>query len=144
VAFHDILSDGHVTLTTEWKDAAPGSVQFDISHDGGSGIIIGARRWDKARGGTKWVESAQFPLHQPVPFWQSQRDAHLLGTVSYHGRPAWKVSFFDPNGGPAWFTIIVDKATLHTMELWMTAQAHFMHDTYHSFNGVSISPPPAT
>ena len=77
---------------------------------------------------------SQYPVHQPVPFWRSASDAHLLGTVSDHGHPAWKVSFFDLSGGPGWFTIIVDKASLHTTQLWMTAQDHFMHESYGSFN----------
>ena len=46
--------------------------------------------------------------------------------MSSGGRPAWKVSFFDFPGGPAWFTIVVDKATRHTKELWMVAQVHFI------------------
>jgi hypothetical protein len=142
IAFDDSLSDGHVTLITKWKDIAPNRVQFAIEDDGGSGIIIGDRRWDKSRASNRWVESAQYPVHQPVPFWQSATDAHLLGTVTYHGRPAWKVSFFDLSGGPAWFTILVDKGTLHTMQLWMIAQDHFMHETYTAFNTpIQINPP---
>jgi hypothetical protein len=51
------------------------------------------------------------------------------------------VSFFDP-GKPAWFDILLDKATLRTFDLHMTTTAHFMHDVYSSFNRAGpISPP---
>ena len=80
-------------------------------------------------------------MTQPQPFWQSAVDAHVLGSVNVHGRPAWKVSFFDPKT-PAWFTILVDKQTKHTLDLSMTAAAHFMHDTYGSFDApLTIEPP---
>jgi hypothetical protein len=61
--------------------------------------------------------------------------------VSVDGRPAWRISFFDP-GTPGWFTILVDKATMHTLDIRMTAIAHFMHDVYGPFNApISITPP---
>src|SRR5258708_28764376 len=97
-------------------------------------MIIGDPRWAKLGARGRCVRSSQYPVHQPIPFWQSATDAHLLGTVIDHGRPAWRVSFFDLAGGPGWFTIIVDKASLHTTELWMTAQDHFMHESYGSFH----------
>ena len=142
LAYHDSLSDGHVTLQTNWKIVAPDRIEYSIEKNLGAKIIIGDRSWNQLAGTTRWLPSPQYPVHQPVPFWQSVADAHLLGTVSYHGRPAWKVSFFDLAGGPAWFTILVDKGTLHTMELWMTAQDHFMHETYKAFNApITITPP---
>ncbi len=138
---HDKLGDGNATLDTFWKIVAPDRVAYAIS-DGDESIIIGNRRWVKPAGSKRWIESAQEPVQQPQPFWQSAADARILGTVSVHGRPAWKISFFDPQT-PAWFTILVDKATMHTVDMRMTATAHFMHDTYGSFDGpVSVTPPP--
>jgi hypothetical protein len=70
---------------------------------------------------------------QPVPLWVKVADAHVLGTTTMRGRPAWRVSFFDP-GTPAWFEVVLDKATLRTLDLRMVTTAHFMHDVYRSFN----------
>ncbi len=59
-------------------------------------------------------------------------------------RPAWKVSFFDPDT-PGWYTILVDKQTMHTISVQMIATDHFMHDTYSQFNTpIAITPPAAT
>jgi hypothetical protein len=136
----DRLGDGHTTLDTVWKIVAPDRIEYLIS-DGDESIIIGDRRWVKPAGSTRWIESAQTPVQQPQPFWETATDARILGTVSVNGRPAWKISFFDPRT-PGWFTILVDKATMHTVDMHMTALAHFMHDTYSSFDGpVSVTPP---
>ena len=139
--FTDRLSSGgSVTLDTRWEIVAPDRVAYEIKGSGSS-VIIGDRRWDKPAGGTTWQETQQAPVQQPQPFWVSATDVHLLGTVSVHGRPAWKISFFDP-GTPGWFTILVDKATMHTVDIRMTAIAHFMHDTYGPFNApIAITPP---
>jgi hypothetical protein len=142
LVIHDSLGDGHVTLDTVWKIVAPDRIAYSIS-DGERSIIIGDRRWTKPAGSPKWITSAQSPVTQPQPFWQSAVDARVLGTVNVKGRPAWKVSFFDPKT-PAWFTILVDKRTMHTLDVRMTANAHFMHDTYGSFDApLTIEPPPA-
>ena len=141
VVIHDSLGDGRIVLKTEWKIVAPDRVQYHIQGGGGDAVIIGSRRWDRRPGTKVWVASPQAPLRQPVPFWQSATNARLLGTVTSGGRPAWKVSFFDPQT-PGWFTIVVDKATLHTTEMWMTAPVHFMHEVYGLFNApISITPP---
>jgi hypothetical protein len=58
------------------------------------------------------------------------------------GRPVWRISFFDP-GTPAWFTIALDKQTLRTLDVWMIATAHFMHDAYGSFNSTKPIEPPS-
>src|SRR5260221_7330158 len=107
LAYHDSLSDGHVTLETNWTIVAPDRIEYVIAKDYGSKIIIGNKSWNQLPGNKKWIESPQYPGHQPVPFWETVTDAHLLGTMSYRRRPAWKISFFDPKGGPAWFTILV-------------------------------------
>ena len=141
VLIHDSLGDGRIVLNTEWKIVAPDRLEYHIQGGGGDAVIIGSRRWDKPRGATTWLASSQVPLHQPVPFWQTATNAHVVGTVTSGGRPAWKVSFFDPKT-PGWFTIVVDKATLRTTEMWMTAPAHFMHEVYGAFNTpISITPP---
>ena len=140
LVIHDIFGDGHVSLNTIYRIVAPDKLAYAIRGDGDS-VIIGNRRWDKPSGSTRWLTQAQEPVQQPTPFWVSAVDAHLLGTVSLHGHPAWKVSFFDPQT-PGWYTLLIDKASLHTMDMRMTAHAHFMHDTYGSFNApITITPP---
>lgn len=141
LAFKETLTDGRVTLKSDWKVIAPDRVQYHQQDGRGDAVIIGDRRWDKGVGQARWLAASQTPVRQPVPFWQSATNARILGTVMSRGRPAWKVSFYDP-GTPGWFTVIVDKKTLHTNELWMTAAVHFMHEVYGSFNGpVKIVPP---
>ncbi len=131
--FNDELSSGGpLTLDTRWKIVAPDKIAYEIKGESSS-VIIGDHRWDKPAGAKTFTESAQAPVQQPQPFWVAATDVRLLGTVSVHGRPAWKISFFDPET-PGWFTILVDKATMHTVDVRMTAIAHFMHDTYGPFN----------
>jgi hypothetical protein len=139
----DHLGDGRNTLDTVWTIVAPDKVAFAIN-DGEESIVIGNTRWTKAVGSSRWVVTPQLPVTQPQPFWVTATDARVLGTVSVNGKPAWKVSFFDPKT-PGWYTILVDKATKRTVEMWMTARAHFMHDRYSSFDApLEIKPPPAS
>jgi hypothetical protein len=104
-------------------------------------VIIGEQRWDRTPGGKRWVATAQTRLTQPVPGWGAVTDAHLLGSVTSQGRPAWRVSFFDP-ATPAWFEIVVDKRTLYTLDTRMITTAHFMHDVYRAFNATPAIVPP--
>ena len=51
------------------------------------------------------------------------------------------VAFLDPTV-PAWFEIALDRWTLRTLDVHMTAAAHFMHDRYLRFNApIRITPP---
>jgi copper transport protein len=128
-------------LNTTYEAAAPNRLAYQIA-GGPEAIIIGDRRWDRDRGG-KWQRSSQTPLQQPAPFWTSASDAHVIGTTRVGGRSAWLVSFYDLHI-PAFFTIAVDKTTLRTLDLRMTAAAHFMHHRYSSFNSrLTIKPPHA-
>ena len=111
---------------------APDRLAYQVK-GGWAGIIIGGRRWDRPPGGD-WKASPQQPVSQPVPFWVTAADAHVLGAATVRGKPAWRVSFFDPGSG-AWFDAALERRTLRTLELHMTTNAHFMHDVYTSFNG---------
>jgi hypothetical protein len=137
---HDSLSSGPGTgIRTLWQFAAPNRLTYRIAK-GPQAVVIGTRRWDKIPGG-RWQESQLDPIPEPVPLWLSVADAHLLGSTVVRGRPAWEASFFDPQIH-AWFTIWVEKATMRTLELRMTAQAHFMHQVYGPFDApVRIAPP---
>ena len=76
-----------------------------------------------------------------MPFWIAVTDARLLGTNTFAGHAALKVSFYDPKT-PAWFLVELDERTLHTLDLHMITTAHFMHDTYTSFDApIEIRPP---
>jgi len=136
-----LASDATNRQTSDWRVAAPDRAAYTIRGHGG-GIVIGGRRWDRSTPGGRWVESQQSAvITQPVPFWAGVANAHVLGTVSASGRPAWLVSFFDPRT-PAWFEATVEKRTGRTLELRMFAAAHFMHDVYRSFDRAPAIVPP--
>jgi hypothetical protein len=133
LSFHERLASSAKLVThSTWQIQAPNRVAYQV-RGGYAGVIIGARRWDRTPGGTHWVATDQTPLTQPVQAWVGVVDAHLLRSVTSHGRPAWRISFFDP-GTPAWFEIVVDKRTLHTLDSRMVTTAHFMHDIYGAFD----------
>jgi len=139
---HDELGDGREAVHTVFRIVAPDRLSYDVK-GGGSAIIIGDRRWDIAEGSKRWTETPQVPIVQPTPFWVDAIDARILGTARVAGRPAWKISFYDPVT-PAWFTLLIDKANLRTLDMRMTAHSHFMHDTYGAFDApLKISPPGA-
>jgi hypothetical protein len=141
LAFRERLaSDSSHSVTSVWRAAAPDRIAYTVS-GGYSSVVIGGRRWDRAPGG-RWVESSQTaPIHQPVPFWVSVANAHVLGTAQLRGHSVWRVSFFDP-ATPGWFEVAIDKRTLHTLELSMFTTAHFMHDVYSGFDEpAGIRPP---
>src|SRR5256885_323163 len=96
-----LASDATHSVTSVWRAAAPDRIAYTVTK-GYSSVVIGGRRWDRAPGGP-WVESSQTaPIHQPVPFWVSVANAHVLDSVRLRGRDVWRVSFFDP-GTPGWF-----------------------------------------
>jgi hypothetical protein len=118
---HHVVSD----FTLE----RPNRLEYHI-RAGASGIIIGARRWDRSPG-EKWVASPQLPLPQPEPTWAGPvRNAYLLETTP----TTYVVSFLNPLG-PVWFTLRLDRRTLLPRTMHMTAQAHFMTHRYTAFNG---------
>jgi putative copper export protein len=106
----------------------PNRLEYDIS-GGASGIIIGARRWDRVQG-DKWIRSPQEPTPQPEPIWAGPlTNAYLLETTPL----TYVVSFLNPVG-PAWFTVRFDRKTLLPRDLQMTAAAHFMKHRYLRFD----------
>jgi hypothetical protein len=130
---------GYVARST-WQIQAPDRVAYQVK-GGWSSVVVGTQRWDRAPNSRHWVESAQSRLTQPVPFWQTVTDAHILGVATVQGRSTWLVSFFDPQT-PGWFRVALDRKTLRTLDTRMIATAHFMHDTYGSFNAVPAITPP--
>ena len=69
------------------------------------------------------------------------RDARILRRGVDRGRPVWTIAFLDPTI-PAWFRAQVDRRTFRTLDVHMTAAAHFMHDRYSRFDApLTISPP---
>jgi hypothetical protein len=128
-------------LRTVYRAVAPNSFSYRIA-GGAQAVVIGSRRWDRTSPTGSWQRSLQQPpLRQPVPFWSDVRDAHVVGSPIVRGRPAWRVTFFDPRT-PAWFTVTLDKQTLRTLELRMVTTAHFMHHVYVAFNEpLKLEPP---
>jgi hypothetical protein len=78
----------------------------------------------------------------PQPTWGDVAiDAHVIGTARVAGRPVWVVSFVNPTT-PAWFTAWIDRRSYRTLQLRMTASAHFMFHRYESFDRpLRIRPP---
>jgi hypothetical protein len=137
LAFYDRLaSDPTHFVVSHWTAVAPDRLAYRIA-GGYSAVIVGGRRWDRPPGG-RWVESPQtVPVRQPVPVWQSATGAHVVGATA----TAWRITFFDPRT-PGWFAISVDKRTLRTLDLRMTATAHFMHEQYGPFDApLRVVPP---
>jgi hypothetical protein len=126
-----LASDPEHVVTSTWRVQAPDRLAYEIER-GASAVVIGQRRWDKDRGGG-WKSSSQVPVNQPTPQWVSATNAFVIARMTARGRPAWKVSFFDPKT-PAWFTVVLDRRTLRTLDLRMVTTAHFMHQVYGAFD----------
>ena len=141
LSFSESLASGtgHVALST-WRMQAPDRIAYQVN-GGWAGIVVGGTRWDKGPGAKRWISSSQTPLIQPRPGWVKVTDAHVLGSETVRGQPAWRVSFYDP-GTPGWFTVLVDKTTLRIYQVRMTATAHFMRDDYSAFNSTPAILPP--
>jgi hypothetical protein len=130
---------------TTYYAVAPDRLHYVVRRDNET-TIIGKRSWTRNYGSTTWKESAQTaPINPIAPYWAPLiQDATVLGSSTVQGRPVWIVSFADPQT-PGFFTIWVDKANHRTLQLKMTAAAHFMHHTYHGFNTpISVEPPKTT
>jgi hypothetical protein len=125
---------------TTWRLAAPNRLAYRSS-SGSSAVVIGPKRWDR-NGNGPWVASPQTPLRVPAPWWGPQPiDAREIGSTRVRGRPARRVTFFDP-GLPAWFEVAIDRRTTLPLALRMTTGAHFMRHVYSGFDRpVSIRPP---
>lgn len=136
VVFDETLASQPGTrIETRWILAAPNRLSYAI-RGGGSGIVIGTRRWDKAPG-SGWTPSPQSPLPQPTPTWGPPQDANVLAT---HGATA-VVSFFDPRLY-AWFTLTIDRRDNRPRTMRMTTAAHFMTQRYLAYDApVRISAP---
>ena len=128
-------------LVTTWRMSAPDRLSYQI-HGGASAVVIGRRRWDKTGPGGKWVASQSTVLNVPAPTWSSDvANARVLGSSTVNGRPVWIVSFATPSV-PAWFTAWIAKGSYRTLQLRMTAAAHFMFHRYTEFNApLRIRPP---
>jgi len=124
-------------VVAEFTLEGPDRLEYRI-RGGADGIIIGSRRWDRARGG-KWVPSPQDRTPQPEPIWAGHfTNAYLLETTP----TAYVVSFLKPTG-PVWFTLRLDRRTFLPRSLRMTAAAHFMTHRYTGFNAAPRIHPPS-
>jgi len=142
LTFDEQLTSGvGISVSSTWRVERPDRVAYVVK-GGWAGIVVGTKRWDRAPGSSRWEASSQSRLPQPLPAWVGVTDAHVLGNVTYHGRRAVKVSFFDPPSR-AWFTLVIDRKTFRTLDVWMVTNAHFMRDVYRAFNSTPAIVPPA-
>jgi hypothetical protein len=134
-----LSSDPTHAVLSAWQIVAPDRLAYQI-RDEGQAVIVGVQRWDRQKG-AGWVRTSALRLHQPEPFWVEASDAHVVDSATLRGRAVWRVSFFDPRT-PGWFLAAIDKKSYRTLDVHMTAAAHFMHDTYGGFNtSIKIVPP---
>jgi hypothetical protein len=143
VVYRERLSSGpRVSSTSVWRSEAPDRLSYR-SDLGDAGVIIGRRRWDLVVGGG-WKRGLQNPpLELPTPPWGAGAyDVALLGRGRLDGRAVVRFSMFEPTT-PAWYTVTLDRATLRTLNVEMTAAAHFMQDRYVTFNAPRRIRPPA-
>jgi hypothetical protein len=136
-----LASDARHSINTLYGAVAPNGLSYQIK-GGAAAVVIGVRRWDRASPTGPWRRSFQRPpLRQPIPFWSGVRNAHVVASPTVRGRRTWLVTFFDPRT-PAWFTVVLDQATLRTLDLRMATTAHFMHHVYGPFNHpLELRPP---
>ncbi|MDP9256173.1 MAG: hypothetical protein M3Q31_06425 [Actinomycetota bacterium] len=142
LVYRERLSNGpSVTSTSVWRSEAPNRLSYRTA-TGNAGVIIGKTRWDLVGGGG-WKRSFQHPpLVMPSPPWGAGAyDVTLLGAGRLNGRAVVRFSMFEPTT-PAWYTVTLDRSTLRTLDVSMTAAAHFMQDRYVAFNPVRRIRPP--
>lgn len=144
VVWRERLSTGMRGPTTSmWRSEAPDRLSYRTA-SGNAGVVIGARRWDLVVGGG-WKRSLQNPpLDLPAVLWGAGAyDVMLLGGGRLDGRAVVRFSFFEPTT-PAWYTVTIDRSTLRTLNVDMTAAAHFMQNRYLAFNVPRLIRPPVT
>lgn len=141
VTHERLAADPTDAVYTTYYAVAPDRLRFQV-RGGVESIIIGDRRWDR-QGAAGWQESPQAPIRPITPYWTPLvQDATIIGTASVAGRACWVIAFADPQT-PGFFTIWLDKADHRTLELEMTAAAHFMHHSYGPFDAHVVVKPPA-
>jgi hypothetical protein len=141
VTHERLASSPTLVLNSVLTAVAPDRLSY-LSSNGSQSIIVGARRWDRTSSQARWERSPQDPkIRQPVPFWGRSSNEHVVGSAVVRGRDTWRVTFFDRESS-AWFEAFIDKRNYRTLELRMTAAAHFMHDVYGPFDApVEVEPP---
>lgn len=142
MSFRERLAGGNeAPVISTWRLQAPDRVAYQVA-GGWSAVIIGTNRWDRAPGARRWQRSTASRLRQPVPPWVKSTDAHILRQVTYEGRRAVQVSFYD-FASNAWFRLTVEASTGRTLEAWMVTNAHFMLDVFRAFDSTRTVLPPA-
>lgn len=132
-----LASDPVHAIAVFWRLEKPTRLSYSIV-GGAQGIVVGERRWDRDAAGKKWIESPQTPsLPQPATQWTYSTSAHVIARTAR----TTTVSFADPTI-PAYFTIAFDRRTLLPHVLHMVAPAHFMTDSYLTFNAPPVIRPP--
>ncbi len=131
-----LASDPQHAIVAQWRLERPNRIQYSIAR-GAQGVVIGGTRWDRETPHGRWVASAQTALPQPATPWTHAANAHVIAQTP----TTTTVSFVDPTV-PAYFTVVLDRRTLLTLALQMTASAHFMTESNFRFNGPPAIRPP--
>lgn len=133
IVFDETLaSSPRNATTTRFTVVSPNRLSY-VTRGGASAVVIGGRRWDRARDGAPWLPSQQTPLDVTHPSWTTPTNAHLVapGTITFLDRRI-----------PAWFRVTLRGGRPAVQH--MTAAAHFMTDRYVGFDvPADVSPPPS-
>jgi copper transport protein len=131
IVFDETLASSPTNAqTTRFVAVAPNRLSFH-TRGGASAIVIGDRRWDRAKAGAPWLSSGQTPLDVTQPYWHDPTNVHLVapGEVTFLDRVI-----------PAWFRITLSRGRPSVQH--MTAAAHFMVERYVGFDvPAAVSPP---
>ena len=131
-----LASDPQHAIVARWRLEGPNRIEYSIA-GGAQGIVIGSTRWDRETPNGRWIASAQTPLPQPATQWSYAANAHVIAQTP----TTVTVSFVDSTI-PAYFTVVLDRRTLLTHALYMTASAHFMTQSGFRFSAPREIRPP--
>ena len=128
-------------ISTTWREVAPNRMSYSIA-GGSSAVLVGAHRWDRAAGSTRWLRSPQDPVSAPaLPWGTDVRNVVMLAPAAGRQGKDLRFALFEPSI-PAWYEVTVDARTFHLRSVHMTAPSHFMRDDYAAYDGVAgITPP---
>ena len=133
----EVLNSGTKTIHALYSSVAPDRTTWTINN-AGTTILIGTTMYTQEGPGQPWQQQ-QTPAAFTVPsfvwdFFRPLTNAHIIGRQRLDGVPTTMVTAFENAlSTPLWFTFWID-ASGRARRVAMDAPAHFMTDTYTSYD----------